>query len=131
MTIAPAFSAAGKTKSKSQLGANHAFDPSTGPRVLVSFLVRRWPPLHHSHLPRPSPFLLLPRRKRSSIHRRRKTRPRPRLLLLRRLSLRLRSQRRPRSPLRRRRSRPHQASRRPHFGLPRANSRPDHPSLST
>src|SRR5882724_13019907 len=131
MTIAPAFSAAGKTKSKSQLGANHAFYPSTGPRVLVSVLVHRWPSLQHSPLPRPSPFLLLPRRKRSSIPRRRETRPRSRLLLLRRLSLRLRPQRRPRSPLRRRRPRPHQASHRPHPRLPGANSRPDHPSLST
>jgi hypothetical protein len=67
------------------------------------FYFLRWPPLPHSTHRQPFPLLLRPCSKRSPRYR--NARQGASLLLLRRLPLRLRSQRRPRSPHPRRRSR--------------------------
>src|SRR5271169_56266 len=112
-------------------GDSHAFAHSQGPRIPLSFHVHRWTPLPHSPHRQPSPFLFLPRPKGSPRLRRRITRQRPRVLLLRRLSFRLRSQHRPRPPHPRRDPRRYKTQTRPHRCLHVPNSIASHPHRPT
>jgi len=91
--------------------------PCQGPRIPLSIHVHRWPPLPHSPYRQSSPSLLLPRPKGGPRPRRRITRQRPRVLLLRRLFFRLRSQHCPRPAHPRRDPRRYKTQTRPYRRL--------------
>jgi hypothetical protein len=95
----------------------------------MSIHVHRWPPLPHSPHRQPSPFLFLPRLEGRPRPRRGDTRHRPRLLLLRLLPFRLRSQDRSLTPHPRRDPRGGKTPNRPYRRLLGANPHASHPHL--